>query len=108
MKNDENRQKINMIIKKHMLDSHRRVLENKNIKIIFQDLATHKVHTPEEISNGLCLSRADVIISLNNLIDIGLVLPISKSGVGSVIYSLSVEGLKLIRMGLDESLEYYI
>jgi predicted transcriptional regulator len=76
--------------------------ENKNTKIIFEDLAIHRVHTPEEISNELNLSISDVITSLNNLTDVGLVIPVSQSGVGSVIYSLSVEGLKLTRTQRSE------
>lgn len=80
--------------------------ENKNAKIIFENLAIHKVHTPEEISNELNLSTSDVITSLDNLTYAGLVIPMSKSGVGSVIYSLSVEGLKLIRSQISK--EYKI
>lgn len=76
----------------------RRVSMNRNEKTIFRDLAIHKVHTSEEISNELRLSTADVNSSLNNLMDAGLVLPVS-SGAGSVIYSPSIEGLKFIRAG---------
>lgn len=67
-------------------------------KTIFDDLAIHKVHTSEEISNELGLPTSDVITSLHTLIDAGLVSPVSTSG-DIVFYSPSVEGLKLIRAG---------
>jgi predicted transcriptional regulator len=56
------------------------LFKNKNVKIIFEDLAVHRVHTPEEISNELSLSMSDVITCLNNLTDLGLVIPVSQSG----------------------------
>lgn len=76
------------------------VLQDKNVKVIFDDIVRHKAHTPEEITNQLNLERSVVLNSLQTLVDADLITPTSSlpTAFGTMtFYSPSREGIKLVR-----------
>ncbi len=65
------------------------------LRYIFEDLATEKVQTPEEISFRRDMPVTKVNAAIGTLVDAELVSPMGRVVCGSVFYSLSREGIKL-------------